>query len=211
MPFTGVPHAAPAFYAELEEDNSREFWARHRERYERDVRGPMAALLEELTGEFGEGRVFRPHRDVRFSADNSPYKTHQGIFVPVGRRTGWYAEVSADGFRLGGGCYHLEPEDLRAFRHGVDGPRGARLETVVGQLGQAGWEVVGESLRTAPRGFPRDHPRIGLLRRRSLAAMRWIEDGDVVTTPRLVEAVRADWRRVRPLVEWLREIVGDGS
>ena len=103
-----------------------------------------------------------------------------------------------------------EPEALAAFRAGVDGPRGARLETVVEQLRAAGWEVVGESLKTAPRGFPRDHPRIGLLRRRSLAAMRWIEDGDVVTTPLLVDEVRADWRRLRPLVEWLREVVGDG-
>ena len=210
MPFAGIPHTATAFYAELEEDNSREFWAAHRERYERDVRGPMAALLAELSEEFGEGRIFRPHRDVRFSRDKSPYKTHQGIFVPVGRRTGWYAEVSADGFRLGGGCSPLEPEALAAFRAGVDGPRGARLETVVEQLRAAGWEVVGESLKTAPRGFPRDHPRIGLLRRRSLAAMRWIEDGDVVTTPLLVDEVRADWRRLRPLVEWLREVVGDG-
>ncbi|MGC5583464.1 DUF2461 domain-containing protein [Ornithinimicrobium sp. W1665] len=207
MPFSGVPHSAAAFYAGLEENNSRGFWEANRERYEKDVRGPMTALLAELSEEFGTGRVFRPHRDVRFSQDKSPYKTHQGIFVPVAPRTGWYAEVSADGFRVGGGCYHLEPAALAAFRRGIDGPRGARLETVVDQLAAAGWEVVGESLRTAPRGYPRDHPRIGLLRRRSLAAMRWIEDGDVVTTDLLVEEVRGGWRRLRPLVEWLREVV----
>ncbi|HSP60491.1 MAG TPA: DUF2461 domain-containing protein [Ornithinimicrobium sp.] len=211
MPFTGVPHAATAFYAELEEDNSRSFWSANAGRFERDVRGPMASLLEELSEEFGAGRIFRPHRDVRFSQDKSPFKTHQGIFVPVGRRTGWYAEVSADGFRVGGGCYHLEPAALAAYRRAVDGPRGARLETVTAQLEAAGWEITGDALRTAPRGYPRDHPRIGLLRRRSLAAVRWIEDGSVVRTPLLAYEVRADWRRLRPLVEWLREVAGGES
>ena len=145
------------------------------------------------------------HRDVRFSADKSPYKTHQGGFVRVATRTGWYAEVSADGFRLGGGCYHLEPAALAAFREAVDGRRGARLQRVVQRLVADGWELGGTSLKTAPRGYPRDHERIELLRRKALTAMRWIEDGDVVTTPALVGAVREHWREVRPLVEWLRD------
>lgn len=206
MPFTGIPHAATAFYAELEEDNSREFWAAHRGRYERDVRGPMAALLAELSEEFGEGRIFRPHRDVRFSRDKSPYKTHQGIFVPVGRRTGWYAEVSADGFRLGGGCYHMDSAVLESYRRAVDGPRGGELEQIIAGLRGAGWEVDGDQLKTAPRGWSRDHERIGLLRHKTLSAMQWIEDGDIVTTHALVDQVRAGWRAVRPLVQWLRPV-----
>lgn len=164
----------------------------------------MAALEDE----FGPARLFRPHRDVRFSADKSPYKTHQGGWVAVATRTGWYAEVSADGFRLGGGCYHLEPAALTAYRKGVAGRRGARLERIVADLAADGWEVGGSSLRTAPRGYSRDHPRIELLRRKALTAMRWIEDGDVVTTPALVDAVRDHWREVRPLVEWLLAEVG---
>lgn len=205
MSFSGLPHASTDFYADLEQDNSREFWAAHKERYERDVRGPMTALVAELEAEFGPAKVYRPQRDVRFSADKSPYKTHQGGFVRVATRTGWYAEVSADGFRLGGGCYSLEPAALAAYREAVDGRRGALLQRIVDQLGADGWEVGGASLKTAPRGFPRDHERIELLRRKALTAMRWIEDGDVVTTPALVDAVRVRWREVRPLVEWLRD------
>lgn len=205
MPFSGLPHASTDFYADLEQDNSREFWAAHRERYERDVRGPMTALMAELEEEFGPAKVYRPQRDVRFSADKSPYKTHQGGFVRVATRTGWYAEVSADGFRLGGGCYYLEPAALAAYREAVAGRRGARLQRVVQRLVADGWELGGTSLKTAPRGYPRDHERIELLRRKALTAMRWIEDGDVVTTPALVGAVREHWREVRPLVEWLRD------
>lgn len=207
MSFSGIPHAAADFYAELEEDNTTEFWAVHRDRYERDVREPMTALLAELEEEFGAGKVFRPQRNLRFSRDKTPYKTHQGGYVATGPRTGWYAEVSADGFRLGGGCYHLEPEALAAFRHAVDGPRGPALERIVAELRGAGWEVGGSTLRTAPRGFARDHPRIALLRHTSVTATRWIEDADVVTTPTLVARVRADWRQVRPLVEWLHPVL----
>ncbi|MFK5645223.1 DUF2461 domain-containing protein [Ornithinimicrobium sp. LYQ121] len=208
MTFTGFPHAATEFYAELERDNSTGFWQAHKDRWERDVRGPMVALMAGLEDEFGPAKIFRPNRDVRFSADKSPYKTHQGGYVGVSSRTGWYAEVSADGFRLGAGSYHLDPDALAAYRAGVDGPGGAELERIVDDLRAGGWEIGGERLRTAPRGWSRDHPRIELLRHRSLTAMRWIEDGDVVTTPALLEHVRGHWRAVRPLVEWLGRVVG---
>lgn len=207
MTFLGIPHGAVDFYARLEEDNSRTFWAAHQVEYERDVRGPMTALLALLEEEFGEARIFRPHRDVRFSADKSPYKTHQGGYVEAATRTGWYAEVSADGFRLGGGCYAMDPATLTAYRSAVDGPRGAELATILERLRDGGWEIGGERLRTGPRGMPRDHPRIELLRHRALTAVRWVEDGDVVTTPALAEHVRAGWREVRPLVEWLAPVV----
>jgi uncharacterized protein (TIGR02453 family) len=207
MTFLGVPHAAAEFYARLEEDNSRDFWAAHREAYERDVRGPMSALLDALEEEFGPAKVFRPQRDVRFSADKSPYKTHQGGDVEQATRTGWYAEVSADGFRVGGGCYAMDAATLAAYRAAVDGPRGAELERLVERLRDDGWEIGGEQLRTAPRGVRRDHPRLDLLRRRALTAVRWVEDGDVVTRPALLDHVRERWREVRPLVEWLAPLV----
>ncbi len=207
MAFPGFPHDAADFYAELELDNSTGFWQANRERYEAGVRGPMTALLEGLEDEFGPGRVFRPNRDLRFSADKSPYKTHQGGYVSTGSRTGWYAEVSADGFRLGGGCYQMDAPTLAAYREAVAGPRGATLERVVAELRGAGWEVGGDQLKTAPRGWSRDHERIDLLRHRTISALRWIEDADIVTTPALLDEVRTGWREVRPLLDWLRPVV----
>jgi uncharacterized protein (TIGR02453 family) len=208
MTFAGFPHSASDFYAQLELDNSREFWAARRDTYERDVRGPMTELLEALQDEFGPGRVFRPNRDVRFAADKSPYKTHQGGYVGVRPRTGWYAEVSADGFRFGGGCYFMQAATLAAYRQAVDGPRGAALARVLEDLRGAGWEIGGDQLKTAPRGWSREHPRIDLLRHRSVTAMRWVIDPDIVTTAALLEHVRSGWREIRPLVDWFREIVG---
>lgn len=212
MSFPGIPHAAAAFYADLEQDNSREFWARRRDDYQQHVRGPMETLLAELEPDFGPAKVFRPHRDVRFAADKSPYKTHQGGFVPVAEATGWYAEVSADGFRLGGGTYRMEPPALAAYRAAVDDEElGTGLERIVTGLRADGWQIGGETLRTAPRGWPREHGRIELLRHRALTALRWVDDVDVVTSARLVEEVRDGWEQLRPLVTWLARAVAEDA
>ncbi|WP_238695384.1 DUF2461 domain-containing protein [Ornithinimicrobium flavum] len=185
MTFAGIPHAAVDFYVDLEQDNTREFWERRREDYQEHVRAPMLSLLHGLEPDFGTGKAFRPHRDVRFASDKSPYKTHQGVFVPVAEATGWYAEVSADGFRLGAGCYRMAGGRLASYRRAVDDERsGPELERITATLRRKGWEVGGDRLATAPRGMSRSHRRIDLLRHRSLTATRWIEDGDVVTTPR---------------------------
>lgn len=205
--FTGFPETAPDFYAQLELDNTKEFWANHQDTYRREVREPMEALLADLAEEFGPGKVFRPHRDVRFSADKRPYKTHQGGYVQVAPATGWYAEVSAEGFRLGGGCYQMDPGTLTAYRKAVHEDRtGPQLVRIVDALRDAGWEVTGDRLKTAPRGYPRDHPRIDLLRHRTIAVMRWFNELDVVSSPALVDRVWADWHEVGPLVDWLRAL-----
>lgn len=211
MAFTGIPHAAVDFYEGLEQDNTRAYWAAHQEEYLANVRRPMEALVDELAEEFGAAKVYRPYRDVRFSQDKTPYKTHQGAFVKVAEATGWYVQVSADGFRMGAGTYRMDAAALAGYRRAVaDDRTGPELERIVGEVGRAGWELGGDTLRTAPRGWSRDHPRIELLRHRSLTALRWVEDADVVTTPRLVDEVRSGWRELRPLVEWLGCAVREG-
>ncbi|GAB3106728.1 DUF2461 domain-containing protein [Janibacter alkaliphilus] len=200
-PFTGIPHAATDFYAGLELDNTKAYWDAHREAYQRDVREPMTALLAELD-DYGEAKLFRPNRDVRFSADKSPYKTHQGGYIPAADATGWYVEVSADGFKIGGGCYRLDPPRLTALRAAIDAPStGQELQRVTDRLREQGWSIDGDQVKTTPRGWSVDHPRIELLRHKTLSASVWIDDGDIVTTERLVGEVRERFEQVRPLVE----------
>jgi uncharacterized protein (DUF2461 family) len=82
MEFTGFRDEAFAFYDGLRADNSKTYWTAHKHVYDECVRGPMQALLDSLAPAFGgEATLFRPYRDVRFSADKSPYKTAQGGFV----------------------------------------------------------------------------------------------------------------------------------
>lgn len=203
MAFTGIPTAAFDFYDDLEIDNSKVFWEAHKEQYLTAVRQPMTELVAALEDEFGAAKLFRPYRDVRFSHDKTAYKTHQGAFVEAAPATGYYLQVGAPGLRVGAGFYHADPDALAAYREAVDGPDGAELERLVRRLEKAGFERGGDVLKSSPRGYPADHPRIDLLRHRSLTFGFDHGFDPVIQTPELVDRVRADWRRCRPLVEWI--------
>lgn len=201
--FTGFPEAALHFYDRLELENTREYFTSHRSVYESAVREPLAALVAELKYEFGEAKIFRPNRDVRFRADKSPYKTHQGAFVRVSDAMGYYVEISSAGVRAGAGFYRAEPERLAAYRSAVAGPAGDVLERLIRDASASGLSVAGDRLKTAPRGVDRSHPRIELLRHRSLTLMRDHGFSPVIHTPEILDRVRADWRAGRPVIEWL--------
>jgi uncharacterized protein (TIGR02453 family) len=207
--FTGFPVAALDFYDDLEMDNTRSFWAAHKEVYEQAVRAPMLALVTALEPEFGPAKVFRPYRDVRFAKDKTPYKTHQGAYVAVGPSTGWYVQVAAPGVRVGAGFYDADSERLAAIRGAIaDDRRGKQLRRIVNRLQKQGWELGGDTLKTAPRGYDVGHPRIDLLRHRSLSLGRSYGFEPVVHTAELLDLVRADWRTARPLVEWVCAATG---
>ena len=202
--FAGFPVAALDFYDDLEVDNTRAYWERHKDVYTESVKAPMAALCAALAPEFGEAKVFRPYRDVRFAKDKTPYKTHQGAFVPAGPATGWYVEVSARGVRTGAGFYEASSPRLAAIRAAIDDDRrGQELERLLAELRAEGWDVAGDRLKTTPRGYSADHPRIELLRHRSLTVGRSHGFEPVVHTPELLDVVRDDWRALRPFVEWV--------
>ena len=162
MGFSGWSPGAVEFFEGLEADNSKAYWNTHKARYEQLVRDPMAELLGELSGEFGPGRIARPYRDIRFRADKSPYKTE--IYATLDR--GGYVRFSADGLTAALGYYLMTAAQLERYRRAVDDESsGARLAGLVERLRGEGLEVGGgQTLKTAPRGYPGDHPRIGLLR-----------------------------------------------
>jgi uncharacterized protein (TIGR02453 family) len=166
MAFGGWPAEAVEFYESLEADNSKSYWTSHKAVYEDAVLRPMQELTELLAPEFGEPKIFRPYRDIRFSADKTPYKTHIG--ATVGQTS--YVQFSADGLGAGAGMWHLEPDQLARYRAAVaaDGV-GAELEAIIAELEKAGVEIHGHgTLKSAPRGYPPSHPRIGLLRHKGL-------------------------------------------
>src|SRR5260370_34323575 len=124
MAFGGWPDEALEFYGGLEADNSKSYWTSHKAVYDKSVLGPMTELAEELAAELGgEAKIFRPYRDIRFSADKTPYKTHIGAVIAG---TG-YVQFSADGLASGAGRWHLEADELTRYRAAVPGPAGRRL------------------------------------------------------------------------------------
>src|SRR5574341_554320 len=209
MVFSGWPDEAVEFYEGLEADNSKTYWTAHKPVFHASVHAPMVELLAELAGEFGEGRIFRPYRDVRFSADKSPYKT--AIYAALER--GGYVGFSADGLTAGTGYYHMASDQLDRYRRAVDDDtRGTSLVAIVNQLAANGVEFGGpDPLKSAPRGYPRDHPRIELLRHNGLIAWRqwpveaWL--GTAAAKDRIVGLLRT----AAPLQAWLDEEVGPST
>lgn len=208
-PFAGFQTEALAFYLGLEADNSRTYWTDHKDEWEREVRGPMLALVAALADEFGEAKLFRPNRDIRFSADKSPYKTHQGAFAATPGGAGYYVQISATGLRAGGGFRAHHPAQTARLRTAVDaGPPGAELESLLQSLRRKRFEVLGERVKTTPRGYPSDHPRIEMLRHKELMVIRDFGDPSWLGTTRALARVRDTWRTVRPLNEWVDAHVG---
>ncbi|MFB9726254.1 DUF2461 domain-containing protein [Haloechinothrix salitolerans] len=214
MTFTGFGEAVVDFYDGLLADNSKAYWEDNLDVYRRDIRAPMEALLAELEVEFapdfGTGKVFRPNRDVRFARDKSPYKTHCGAVIEAGRGGGaYYVEVSAEGMLVGGGCFHLQSDQIARFRQAVDTDlHGRELERIVASLRESGWEIKGEQLKTKPRGYTDDHPRIDLLRHKSLYAVKRWEPDDTLHEPACLGRVRQAWREVRDFNTWAADHVG---
>ncbi|MDQ4503987.1 DUF2461 domain-containing protein [Sinomonas sp. ASV322] len=202
--FKGFPAEGPAFYAELEENNTREWWLEHKDVYDTAIREPMLALLDALSGEFGEGKAFRPNRDVRFSKDKSPYKTSQGGFAATDEGTGYYLHLDATGLMVGGGCHTSMPGQVAKFRAAVAAPAsGEELVGIVGALSDAGFAIEGERLKTVPREFGADHPRAELLKHKSLTAGKVLGSPEWLGTPEALDRIRGYWSELRPLVEWL--------
>jgi uncharacterized protein (TIGR02453 family) len=208
--FRGWPAEALEFYEGLEADNSKTYWTAHKDVYERHVRGPMLALLAELEPEFGAGKLFRPYRDVRFSPDKSPYKTVMGASLAGGG----YVQLSARGLGAASGMYVMAPDQLERYRRAVaDDRTGERLAAIVAEVERRhGGEVAGhDRLRTAPRGYPRDHPRIALLRQKGIVVWKqwpvepWLGTG--AAKRRVVDFLRT----ARPLHEWLATHVGPST
>jgi uncharacterized protein (TIGR02453 family) len=203
--FAGFPEEALEFYEGLRADNTKAYWADHRAAYERIVKAPLQALLAELEPEFGAAKVFRPYRDIRFSKDKTPYKTHAAAVVEAGGAL--YVQLSADGLYVGGGYWHTTTDQARRLRAAVaDELSGGRLRALL--AGLTGWEVLGERLKRVPRPYDATHPRADLLTLNSLAAGRAFEPAEWLHTPAAGARVAAAWREVQPLNAWLTQHVG---
>lgn len=202
--FAGIPSEAFRFYAELEENNNRDWWLEHKATYGSAVKEPLTLLLAELESEFGPAKLFRPNRDIRFSPDKSPYKTAQGAFASRQEGVGFYLQINADGLLVGGGYHSHTPAQLARFRAAADASAsGAALQGIVDAVAAAGFAVEGEKLKTVPRDFAKDHPRAELLKHKSLSAGVELGQPEWLATPAAREEIAGRWRQLRPLVEWV--------
>jgi uncharacterized protein (TIGR02453 family) len=199
--FSGFPAEALEFYEGLEADNTKTYWTAHKATYDDCVRGPMDALLAELAPRWGAAKVFRPYRDIRFSADKTPYKTHIGATL----ENGGYIQVSADGLGTGCGIWHMESEQLARYRDAVAADKtGLSLVELVKTLHRKGIELEShEQLKTVPRGFDRDHPRADMLRYKGFAAWKSWPVEPWLGTVKARGNIEKFFEATVPLREWL--------
>ena len=168
----------------------------------------MEQLLADLEPTWGEARIFRPYRDVRFSKDKSPYKTAIGARIGDG-----YVHLDARGLAAGSGMWEMAPDQLERYRASVDDPKtGRQLERVVADARKRKVDVMSHGeLKTAPKGYPKDHPRVELLRYKGLATWREWPAGAWLGTKRAEDRLVDFFERSKPLVAWLHRNVGDSE
>jgi uncharacterized protein (TIGR02453 family) len=201
MAFSGWPEEALDFYDGLAADNTKTYWAANKAVYTDMILAPMTDLTEELAAEFGEPKIFRPYRDVRFSKDKTPYKTHIGAVVGGS----CYVQLSAEGLGAGAGMWQMNPEQLARYREAVASDLfGPEIERIAAGLERAGLTVHGHGvLKSAPRGYPADHPRIALLRYKGLTAWQQWPAGDWLESAQAKVRVIEFFRTTEPLRTWL--------
>lgn len=220
--FEGFADSQMSFFHALDAAQDRAWFAEHKRAYEEGWAAPMAALLgavrdrlvKEYKGfELREPKVFRLQRDVRFSLDKRPYKTAvSGVLSLKGRGStteapaALYLELGLETF-AGAGMYALMGDALDRFRAAViDNRSGGALQKLCAQLEAQGYGLTAiETLKTAPRGIDKDHPRIALLKRKGLVAMF-----PTLPVARITEASFADWLTERaveaaPVVRWMAQ------
>jgi uncharacterized protein (TIGR02453 family) len=169
----------------------------------------MAALCDRLA-EYGPFHLYRPYNDMRFARGRPPYKTHLGAYTQERHGAGYYVQLSGEGMMAAAGYYGMAKDQLERFRAAVDDPAlGDEVAGLTAELTGAGFELGAmETLKTAPRGFPKDHPRIDLLRRKGLMTWRSWPAARWMHGPQVVDRVRGVFEAAAPLCAWLDHHIG---
>jgi uncharacterized protein (TIGR02453 family) len=169
--------------------------------------------LTEALADYGPFHLFRPYNDVRFAKNKPPYKIAQGAYGESEDGAGYYVQLSAAGLMVGAGYYAMAKDQLERFRVAIDREAtGDEVVDLVADAERRGYTIGAISeLKTAPRGYPKDHPRIELLRRKGLIAMREFGAPTWLHTKAAATRVRDSWTGVADLCAWLDAHVGPST
>jgi len=212
MAFNGFPAEAFGFFERLTADNSRTFWQANKGTYETAVKQPISEFVEAI-GEYGPLHMFRPYRDVRFAKDKTPYKENAGAYGESQGGTGYYLSINANALFAGAGYYNMASDQLERFRAALDadatGNQLVRLARACEQQGLTLGSMT--ALKTAPRGFAKDHPRIEFLRRKGLFAGKEWPLAKWMHTKQALPKIMAVWNDAAELTSWLDTHVGPST
>ncbi|MFN5006476.1 MAG: DUF2461 domain-containing protein [Ignavibacteria bacterium] len=232
MMFQGFDNKAFQFLKHLKNNNSREWFAENKSIYECALREPSKLLLNEIDQLFIKHRLpyeanpkkslFRINRDTRFSKDKTPYKTNVGITFPIHRKQdhivhatktekpGMYLHIEPGACFIAGGLYMPDGQQLKSIReriesdwtilHKIQQQRAFKKEFPKGLLG--------EKLKTMPRGYDPEHPGKEYLRMKQFIVMESIPDS-AVKSETLIKALLAKASAMSALIVFLDEAITD--
>lgn len=202
-----------AFLTDLRANNMREWFADNKAAYERavnkagaDFAARICVELEALTGIAHTSKIFRIHRDLRFSKDKTPYNTHLHIsFLPERTNVAWFFGLDPDGMAVGAGVFGFEKPALAAYRDRVIGPDGEQFAQILETLAGSGIRLGEPALKRVPQGFDADHPRADLLRHKGLTVWRDYSDPKSASEPGIITRCAEAFAGFKPFVAWLME------
>jgi len=216
--FQGFPPETLRFLRQLKRNNNRDWFLAHKQVYEQKVKAPMTGLVTAVGGAMQgfapeleadpKKAIYRIYRDIRFSADKSPYKTHiAAFFVPRGMQknscAGLYFHVAPDELIVAGGIYMPDAATLRTLRQYIAGHwQQLAAITDCSEFKRFFGGLQGERLLRPPRGFPPDHPAADLLRYKNFVV--WAEhDSEFAQTPKFFPRLVKLFAAMMPLVRYI--------
>lgn len=202
------------FLKNLQKNNNRDWFIANKAEFE-SAKGEMQAFFEatlvqlEREDEFGKSKVYRIYRDARFSQDKTPYKNHMAaIFMrkQPHNRGSFYVHIEPGNSFIGGGFWNPEKEDLLRIRQGIEMDDELQVilndQTLIHKLGG----LQGESVKTAPKGFSKDHPRIDLLRKKQFILTRPLTDDEVLSS-NFIGTVIETYKLMQPFFMYMTDVL----
>jgi len=199
------------FLRDLAASNSRDWFKDNKDRYEAAWKAPAEAFIKAMcfrlqveTDTPHDAKLFRIHRDVRFSKDKTPYNSHLHILIRrEGSKAGLFFGLQTDRLVLGSGMMGFDKAQLAAYRDAVAGQHGSTLASELDSLLKAGGRMNAPDLARVPKPYDKDHERAELLRRKSLTVWRDYDDPAMVERTDLIDLCAAQFATYQPLSEWL--------
>ncbi|MGL6126773.1 TIGR02453 family protein [Chryseobacterium artocarpi] len=203
------------FLNQLKENNNREWFSKHKSEYDSVVK-ENKTLFNQIYNELQEYdqlkgiHIFRIYRDVRFSKDQTPYKTNFGVGYSRSKpmlRGGYYIQLEPGNSFVGGGFWGPEAKDLLRIRKEFEIST-TEIEKIISDKTFVKYfgELQGDSVKTAPRGFEKNHPAIDLIRKKQFVVMRKFTDKEVFSDSFQKEALQT-LLAMRPFFDYMSEVL----
>lgn len=214
-----IPKSLFGFLKDLKKNNDRPWFNDHKEQYQEHqafMKSWLAALQEEMDQhDLIEGsKLYRIYRDVRFSKDKTPYKTYFGGWLKRAtklRRGGYYFHIGPSDTIIAGGFWAPNAGDLKRIREEIAADDQA-LRNIVSapEFQQTFGELLGEGVKTAPKGYSKDHPAIDLIRKKQFIVRRDFTDKEVLS-PSFFQEVVQTYLHMRPFFDYMSDILTTDS